>query len=61
MTAAAYFRQKAEQCRRLAAGILTRNDPTGLALQALAVEFDGKATALEADAASAGQDDTTSE
>jgi hypothetical protein len=61
MTTAVYFRQKAEQCRRLAAGILTQNDPTGLALQALAVEFDSKATALEAGAAAGGPDDRIGE
>jgi hypothetical protein len=53
MSSAVYFRQKAEQCRRLAKGMLTRNDPAVLALQALAVEFDHKATALESETAAA--------
>jgi hypothetical protein len=49
MPSAVYFRQKAEQCRRLAASVLTRNDPITSALQALAVEFDSRASALEAE------------
>jgi hypothetical protein len=53
MPNAVYFRQKAEQCRRLAASILTRNDVTAAALQALAVEFDSRASALEAETAAA--------
>jgi hypothetical protein len=53
MATALYFRQKAEQCRRLASAILTRNDPTAMALQALAVEFDQRAKALESETAAA--------
>jgi hypothetical protein len=37
----------------LASGILSRNDPTALALQALAVEFDHRARALESETAAA--------
>jgi hypothetical protein len=53
MSTAVYFRQKAEQCRRLASGIMARNDPTSDALIALSVEFDSKAHALEAEAKAA--------
>jgi hypothetical protein len=49
MSTAVYFRQKAEQCRRLASGILGRNDPTSESLIALSEEFDSKAQALEAE------------
>ena len=48
MKNAFYFRQKAEQCRRLAAGITARNDPTASALRALAEEFDLTAKAIDA-------------
>jgi hypothetical protein len=50
---AAYFREKAEQCRRLARSILTRNDPTAASLSAMAAEFDAQATAAEASVAAA--------
>jgi hypothetical protein len=53
MASAVYFRQKAEQCRRLAATILVGNDPTAASLKALAVEFDCRAAALEAETAAA--------
>jgi hypothetical protein len=53
MATAVYFRQKAEQCRRLADGMLTRNDPAVMALRALAVEFDNRAAALESETAAA--------
>jgi hypothetical protein len=53
MATAVFFRQKAEQCRRLASGILGRNDPTSESLIALSVEFDSKAQALEAEAKAA--------
>jgi predicted phosphoribosyltransferase len=45
---AAYFRQRAERCRRLAASIFTLNDPTKVALLALSREFDVKAAAATA-------------
>ena len=48
MTNAVYFRQKAEQCHRLADGILTPDDPASASLHALGVEFDARAAALEA-------------
>jgi hypothetical protein len=53
MATAVYFRQKAEQCRRLAGAITGRNDLTGVSLMALSVEFDAKAAALEAETAAA--------
>lgn len=42
-----YFRDKAAQCRRLAKGIMYRNDPAIDALLALAAEFDAKAAEAE--------------
>jgi len=45
---AAYFRQRAERCRRLAASIFILNDPTKEALLALSREFDVKAAAATA-------------
>jgi hypothetical protein len=53
MATAVYFRQKAEQCRRLATSIMSRNDPTAKSLNALATEFDSKAASLEAETAAA--------
>ena len=53
MESASYFREKAEQCRRLAACIFTRNDPTATSLGALAVEFDAAAVAIDARTAAA--------
>ncbi|MHB2205086.1 hypothetical protein [Methylobacterium sp. CM6257] len=50
---AAYFREKAEQCRRLARSILSRNDPTQASLNAMAAEFDAQAAAIEASVATA--------
>lgn len=44
---ASHFREKAEQCRRLARSILSRNDPTQASLLAMAAEFDAQATAIE--------------
>ena len=41
--------EEAERCRRLADAILNKDDPTKIALLALAVEFDQKATASEAE------------
>jgi hypothetical protein len=49
------FRQKAEQCRRLASGLLNDKDPAVAALLALAVEFEAKAVALTAEQASERQ------
>jgi len=50
---ASYFREKAEQCRRLAACILTRDDPTAVSLKALGIEFDATAEAIDARTATA--------
>jgi hypothetical protein len=50
---ASYFREKAEQCRRLAQAILSRNDPTQASLLVLAAEFDAQAAAIEASVATA--------
>jgi hypothetical protein len=47
MESAAYFRENAALCRRLAACIVIENDPTAEALVALSREFDLKATAIE--------------
>jgi hypothetical protein len=43
---AEYYRAKAEQCRRLALGILVVDDPARKGLEALAREYDAKADAL---------------
>jgi hypothetical protein len=53
MEAASYFREKAEQCRRMVVAILTRNDPTAASLNALAVEFDAAAAVIDARTAAA--------
>src|ERR671916_260179 len=50
---ASYFREKAEQCRRLAACIPRRDDPTAASLNALGIEFDATATAIDARTAAA--------
>jgi hypothetical protein len=52
-----YFRQKAEQCRRLADAVPNQKDPVVASLLALAVEFEAKAVALTAEAASEKQID----
>jgi hypothetical protein len=57
MSNAICFRQKAKQCRRLAGGILVSNDRTAEALFTLAVEFDNRAAALEAETATVGYGD----
>ena len=44
-----YYRQKAEQCRRMAGMIMHQNDPVVANLMALAVEFEAKAVALTAE------------
>jgi hypothetical protein len=49
MESPSYFRNKAEQCRRLAACITTRNDMTAGSLKAMAIEFDAMAAAADAD------------
>jgi hypothetical protein len=53
MESASYFREKAEQCRRLSGCILGGNDPTSAALNALAIEFDAAAATIEARTAAA--------
>ncbi|WP_232631019.1 hypothetical protein [Methylobacterium sp. Leaf118] len=45
--AAAYFRQKAEQCRRLAHAMTEQADPAVVMLHEMADEFDANALALE--------------
>jgi hypothetical protein len=50
---ASYFREKAEQCRRLAACILRRDDPMAVSLKALGIEFDATAAAIDARTAAA--------
>lgn len=52
MPTAAYFRQKAEQCNRLASG-LDRNEPAREAIFKLAIEFTIQAAALEVEASAA--------
>jgi hypothetical protein len=52
-----YFRQKAEQCRRLAAQISDQHDPIVTNLLSLAVEFEAKAVALTAQEVSERQTD----
>jgi hypothetical protein len=44
-----YFREKAKQCRRLAAEVVNQDDPIAVALRALAKEFDAKAAAQPAE------------
>ena len=53
MQSASYFREKANQCRRLAACILVRDDPTAVSLKALGIEFDAAAAAIDAREAAA--------
>jgi|HubBroStandDraft_6_1064221.scaffolds.fasta_scaffold2859144_2 hypothetical protein len=55
MATAQYFRQKAEQCRRLANGVGNQKDPVVANLLALAVEFEARAVVLAAEEASAKQ------
>jgi hypothetical protein len=59
MEDADYFCQKAEQCRRLAAGLFNQHDPAVASLLALAVEFEAKAVALTAEEASEKQIEQT--
>ena len=56
---AEYFRQKAEQCRRLANAVVNGKDPVVANLLALAVEFEAKAVALAAEEAAAAQIEQT--
>ena len=53
MATAVIFRQKAEQCRRLANAFSNSNEPAVGSLKALAIEFDAKATTIEAETAAA--------
>jgi hypothetical protein len=48
MEIAAYFLEKAAQCRRLADAITRWDDPTKAALSALAEEFEANAKAIQA-------------
>lgn len=52
MPNAIYFRQKAEQCRRLSKSLMS-TDSAAISLNALAVEFDAQGAALEAEAKAA--------
>jgi hypothetical protein len=53
LESAGYFREKAEQCRRLSLCIGRRDDPTANSLKALALEFDAAAAAIDARTAAA--------
>ena len=55
METAAYFLEKAAQCRRLADAITRWDDPTKAALSALADEFEANAKAILAREAAARQ------
>jgi hypothetical protein len=57
MEKATDFRARAQQCRRLAACILTRDDVTSASLTALAAEFDAAAAVVDERAAAATIDD----
>ena len=48
MATASDYRQKADQCRRLAEAITARDDPAIAALLKLAAESEAKAVAIEA-------------
>jgi hypothetical protein len=47
----AYYRAKAEQCRRLAGSITLEEDPTRRALLAMAEEFEAKAASCNSQGA----------
>ena len=49
METAEFCREKAAHCRRLAGAIISKTDPTRVGLLAMAVEFDLKAAAIEAE------------
>jgi hypothetical protein len=53
METAAYFLEKAAQCRRLADSITRPDDPAKVALSALAEEFEANAKAIRAREAAA--------
>jgi len=55
METATYFLEKAAQCRRLADAINRWDDPTKVALSALADEFEANAKAIQARAMAARQ------
>jgi hypothetical protein len=55
METAAYFLEKAAQCRRLADSITRQDDPAKVALSALADEFEANAKAIQAREAAAHQ------
>jgi hypothetical protein len=55
METAAYFLEKAAQCRRLSDAIARWDDPTKAALSALAGEFETNAKAIQAREATARQ------
>jgi hypothetical protein len=55
METAAYFLEKAAQCRRLSDSITRQDDPTKVALSALADEFEANAKAIQAREAAARQ------
>jgi hypothetical protein len=44
-----YFREKAKQCRRLAAEVVNQDDPIAVALRALAEKFEAEAAAQPAE------------
>jgi hypothetical protein len=56
-----YYRQKAEQCCRIARHILNQTDPMVTNLLAMAMEFEAKAVALGAQEVSERQTDETDE
>jgi hypothetical protein len=53
LESASYFREKAEQCRRLSRCIGRLDDPTADSLKALAIEFDAAAAVVDARIAAA--------
>lgn len=55
MPYARVFHEKAAHYRELAAGLLTKTDPTRLALLAMAEEFEAKAAEAEAGDDQAGE------
>jgi hypothetical protein len=59
MESADDFRQRAEQCRRLAGAVPNQKDPVVASLLALAVEFEAKAVAVTPEEASEKQIDQT--
>ena len=59
METADYFRQKAEQCRRLAEAVANPHDPIVANLLTLAVSFEAKAVALAAEEAGEKQIEQT--